>query len=263
MSKLIDMTGMVFNRWLVLSYAGSGFWLCKCSCGTEKRVIGFNLRNGISKSCGCWRDEKAVKDNTTHGLSAKRIYGRWSDMHNRCYNPNAKRYSDWGGRGIIVCERWNKNNPKGLLNFYEDIQRLGDKPNNSYTLDRIDNNKNYSPDNVRWATKKEQRINQQEHRLRYLTYQGITRLMKEWAEELRTYPSNILYWIKKGKNFEWIYEYYKNIISTNVHLTYRDETLEIKEWAKRFGTRVGTIKRSLSRGKSFEDIYNYYGSKIV
>lgn len=263
MAKFIDIKGNQFNRWTVVAYIGGGYWACKCSCGTEKKVIGYNLRYGISKSCGCWRDEKAVEDNTTHGLSDKKIYSGWLDMHERCYNVNNRRYKDWGGRGIKVCDRWNKNNSEGMKNFYEDIRRLGTRPGIYYTLDRIDNDKSYSPDNVHWASKKEQRTNQQAHRLRYLTYQGTKKLMKEWAKELKVHSSNILYWIKKGRNFEWVYDYYKNIVSTDVYLASGGETLEIKEWAKRFGTRVHTIKRSLCRGKSFEDIYKYYGSKTI
>lgn len=129
-------------------------------------------------------------------------------MHQRCYNKSHSRYKDWGGRNIKVCERWNKENPKGFENYFKDLELLGPRPDSSYTIDRINNDKDYFPDNIRWADKKEQRLNQQSHRLRKFTYNGETLCMKEWAKRISAHSSNILYWIKRGKSFDWVYAYY-------------------------------------------------------
>ena len=210
MSNFIDIKGKIFYRWTVIQHTIGEYWLCQCDCGVEKEVCSYNLRHRISKSCGCWRDEKAVIDNLKHGYSDTLTYKRWLDMHQRCENPNNRRYKDWGGRGIKVCDRWHKDNPDGFMNYIKDIELLGDRLDNTYTLDRIDNDKDYSPDNIRWANKRKQRINQRSSRIRYLEYAGVKKTLKEWSIELQAYSSNILYFIKRGKSFEWIYEYYKN-----------------------------------------------------
>jgi hypothetical protein len=212
MAKFIDLSGKSFNRWTIIKYESKGFWLCKCICGTEKKVFAFNITHGISKSCGCYRDEKAASDNFIHGLSDTPIHKRWMDMHQRCENPNNSRYKDWGGRGITICPRWHRSNPNGFINYVSDIKNLGEKSDDSYTVDRIDNDGDYSPENIRWASKNEQRLNQRKHRLRTISYIGFTRSLKEWAKLLNTYPSNILYYIKRGKDFDWIYKHYKGSV---------------------------------------------------
>lgn len=209
--NFIDLTGKVFNRWTVLKYAGKGRWLCRCLCGTEREAPGYNITHGISKSCGCYKNEKAASDNYVHGMADTPIHKRWMDIHQRCYNENNKRYRDWGGRGIRVCDRWHRDNPKGFINFLDDVHNLGEKPDRSYTLDRIDNNGDYTPDNIRWSSKHEQRMNQREYRIRILDYLGVRKTMKEWSVELNTYPSNILYYLKRGKDFDWIYNHYKGV----------------------------------------------------
>ena len=220
MRRVIDLTGKSFGRWVVIDrgqrrqqFNGTfrTTWVCKCLCGNIKEVPSFDLRNGFSKSCGCYQKEKAISDNTTHGLSKTVEYAHWTDIHQRCYNKNHPRYKDWGGRGIEVCPRWHKENSGGFKNYYNDVKLLGSSPDVTFTIDRIDNNKNYSPDNIRWASKKEQRLNQQNHRVRILTYKNESLCMKEWAKKISIHPSNILYWLKKGKSFDWIYNNYMNM----------------------------------------------------
>lgn len=153
----------------------------------------------------------SLSDSTTHGLSDTKEYRCWADMHQRCYNKRHPRYKDWGGRGIVVCKRWYKENPEGFKNYYNDRKLLGSPPDSTYTIDRINNDKEYSPDNIRWASKKEQRLNQQSARIRTLTYKGESLCMQEWAKKILAHPSNILYWLKKGKSFDWVYNHYKNM----------------------------------------------------
>jgi hypothetical protein len=132
--------------------------LCRCECGTEKRIRAQLLKNGQTKSCGCIRDELtrmlAVRTLSTHGLHSHPLYHTWNSMHRRCSNPKTRNYADYGGRGIRVCERWT--GPEGLRNFIED---MGVKPSPKHTLERIDNDGNYEPGNCCWATAQEQERN--------------------------------------------------------------------------------------------------------
>jgi hypothetical protein len=162
--KIVDITGQRFGRWTVLALhpqrAHSGrqaMWLCRCRCGAERILLGQSLRRGDSTSCGCFRQEVLKKRNATHRLSRTRIYRIWTNMKTRCFNPRHRSYADYGGRGITVCDRWRES----FSAFYAD---MGDPPNRFYSLDRIDNNGNYEPDNCRWATPLMQTHNQRPRR---------------------------------------------------------------------------------------------------
>jgi hypothetical protein len=134
--------------------SGKVVWECKCDCGNIAYVQSTKLIHKNSKSCGCYSSEKTTEMNLTHGLTGTRLYSIWASMKTRCNNPRRKCYSYYGGRGITVCYEWENDFTK----FYEWAV------NNGYsdvlTLDRKDCDKGYSPDNCRWATWHEQRINQ-------------------------------------------------------------------------------------------------------
>lgn len=156
MQKLIDLTEQIFDRLTVIKRVdddkyGHPRWLCKCNCGNQKVVSGYNLKNGSTKSCGCLCKEKITRNR----LSKTKIGRRWYSMNQRCNNKTNIGYKNYGGRGISVCERWSIKNPKGLENFYADV---GDPPK-GMSLDRVNNNGNYEPNNWRWANKKQQSNN--------------------------------------------------------------------------------------------------------
>ena len=134
--------------------AGDVRYSCSCDCGKEHVVSARLLRDGSSTSCGCKRYSLIAKSSriqkTTHGRSRDRIYMVWNSMIQRCVNPRHRRYADYGGRGITVCDRWMK-----FENFLAD---MGEKPD-GLTLDRIDNGRGYEPENCRWATYSQQNKN--------------------------------------------------------------------------------------------------------
>lgn len=190
-----DMTGERFGRLTVISYAGKApnghsMWECKCSCGSFVKVSGSNLKSGKQVSCGCKRREQAGQLNLIHGESKSRLHSIWCNMITRTENPHGTAYPCYGGKGIAICPEW-RNDFSAFKNWAEANGYAED-----LTIDRIDNNKGYSPDNCRWVTWKDQ-FN---HRTtcHYLTFRERTQSIAQWAEELGISKSALYQRISAG-----------------------------------------------------------------
>ncbi len=179
---MTDLSGKKFGKWTVLSLVKREkgeryFWLCRCECGTEKKVNASHLKRGASKSCGCLAREKLISRNYKHGhaISGKhsRLYTIWSHMVQRCTNPNVERYPQYGGRGIKVCDRW--------LNFENFIEDMGESYKDNLSLERVDVNGNYELSNCKWIELQEQPKNKQntvklEYNGKTYSYQELSKL---------------------------------------------------------------------------------------
>ncbi len=155
MPSFINRIGQRFGRLVVIALSpaqGKVRWICHCDCGNRKDIACSDLVTGHASSCGCRRREIGKTKNVSHGLSRSTEYQSWNHMNDRCYNHKSKDFKEYGGRGIVVCQRWRHS----FENFYAD---MGPKPSPSHSIDRRVNDSGYSPLNCRWATKKEQANN--------------------------------------------------------------------------------------------------------
>ncbi len=165
-----DLSGSKFGRLAVQWWAGRNeyghHWFCLCDCGAFAVIFSGSLTQGLTQSCGCLRRERTSAKNTKHGCGGKGKkrtpeYHSWTHLVSRCTNPKHKFFADYGGRGIVVCDRWLGDH--GFENFLAD---MGEKPEPKrlYSIDREEVDGNYEPDNCRWATKKEQNNNQRRNK---------------------------------------------------------------------------------------------------
>lgn len=206
MPRLIDMTGNTYGRLVVVcrttgSTVGHTYWKCKCECGNVCIVDAYKLRKGITKSCGCSKVQYEKEAHTTHGLSHTRLHNIWMCMIKRC-STNGKTVVDgYGGRGITVCSEWLGKD--GFLHFKEWALSNGYK--NNLTIDRIDNNGIYSPENCRWATAETQANNKRNNVL--TTYRGEQCTAAQLSKLINVPYWTCLRWIKKGMSGDEIEKY--------------------------------------------------------
>lgn len=175
--NFIDITGRTYGRWLVMSYQGKSKWLCRCTCGRLISVDAHTLRSGSSRGCGKCYAKKTIQ----HGMSRSPEYHVWWDMIDRCENPDNPSFDNYGGRGITVCKKWHD-----ILQFLAD---MGNRPSDGYSIERLDNDLGYSPDNCEWATAKQQSRNTRAN-VR-LVVNGEERTIVEWAEIMMVRPGLI------------------------------------------------------------------------
>lgn len=188
--RRIDMAGMVYGR-LIVQHADGPDWLCLCTCGRTCTVSRKLLITGRTQSCGCLRKEVTASLNKTHGASRSALYDVWCGMKQRCEYPKHKHYHRYGGRGIKVCLRWQM-----YATFAFDMGY----PLPGQTLERIDNDGDYTPTNCRWATRKEQGLNRADNK--YLTVGTETLTQSQWAGRLGISSASLKERLDKGWSVE-------------------------------------------------------------
>ena len=191
---------------------------CQCECGKIKTICVAELNNGDTKSCGCLGAENRVKSITKHGLSRKgnSEYEIWKGMKARCYNKNHSKYADYGGRGIIVCERWKHS----FNNFITDV---GLRPSELHSIDRFPNTSgHYEPGNTRWATDEQQSRNKRNNRYYFFGTRKL--VMEDWAKIFHVDQSTLWEHLKTKSIEEMLVFYYKKGKITNPEMAAEIET---------------------------------------
>ena len=171
-----DLTNNIFGKLHPITLEGinkyrQAVWLCQCECGNFKIARAIDLKNGKIKSCGCLKQK-------SEQISYKKLYAVWQSMKQRCLNKKNKDYKNYGGRGIKICQEWLDN----FMNFYNWAINSGYKENVGLSIDRINVNEGYCPDNCRWTDNKNQARNRRTNRK--ITYKGETHCVSEWLSLL-------------------------------------------------------------------------------
>lgn len=254
---IVDLTGQKFGLLLVLRHQGKNkhgknLWLCACECGRDNSIKtveqGKLLRKNFpTRSCGC-----LVKKHGHAGKTGRSgTYKSWESMLARCFSEKSASYKDYGQRGITVCDKWNPAKGGSFCNFLSD---MGERPK-GMTLERIDVNKNYTPDNCKWATMKEQASNRRNTFM--LAFMGKTQSFMAWAEE-----TGIPYATLKKRicAYGWSAERAlttsnttkKQSKSSDVIVSFNGESLCLSEWARKYDISATTIRNRLRAGWSAE-----------
>lgn len=237
--RLIDRTGDRYGRLTVIERLPAksktdtnARWYCRCDCGRSTVAYGQDLERGKVKSCGCLNAERIMQ----HGYSGRHVYGVWQAMRQRCENPKAQRYADYGARGIRVCDEWRR-----FENFLAD---MGDRPQ-GYSLDRIDNDGPYSKENCRWTISKVQNNNKRDSRV--IEFRGEKRTLAEWADHLGLEWSSL-----RGRidRYGWDLERALTTPPTVTKLyEFNGKTLSLRDWAVESGIPLETLRSRVSKLK--------------
>jgi hypothetical protein len=244
--------GARYERWTLVERATGERVLARCDCGTEKVVHFHNLRSGMSRSCGCLAREVCSVRARTHGGTGTAMYRIWASMKSRCHgSPKLKQFKHYGGRGITVCPAW-----LGEGGFERFVADMGPRPSPKHSVDRIDNDGPYSPDNCRWATKREQARNTR--RNVWLEHGGRRMLATDWAKELGISRQALEQRIRWGWSVEKICTTPAPVFANAmrgrvpgsrllVHDGIRDT---VAGWERRTGINHRTILQRLQSGRS-------------
>lgn len=254
--KFSDITGLRFGRLEVLEPTSSHItsetkFVCRCDCGTVKAIVGRSLTKGFTTSCGCYRNERVAQTNSTHGGTSVRsekwyreAYGVYKGMFSRCYDQRSTPYKNYGGRGIKVCDRWHD-----FENFVLDMYP---KPNPDLTLERVDVNGDYCPDNCVWADRVEQANNKTTNVL--ITAFGRSMTGPQWSRETGVPYYTIRARLKRGWSAERAVS--GEIVEAGQHavtmISIGDKSRTIYEWSKISGIAAPTIRARMQKGEDAE-----------
>lgn len=195
--RVRDMTGQTFGRLTVKAFRGTNkrrcaLWECSCSCGHIVVVSSESLRKGNTKSCGCLHKDYVLRYMYKHGetgLTKTPEYKAWSSIMERCTNPLHKSWVSYGGRGIRIAPAWR-------ISYLDFLKAVGRRPGRGYSIERIDNDGDYTPENCRWATAKEQGNNRRTNR--WLDFNGCRKTVAQWCEELGLVRSTVTSRLRAG-----------------------------------------------------------------
>lgn len=192
----LQLVGKKFNMLTVEGYAGKGKWKCRCDCGNETVLHSYPIQHGIVKSCGCLPHKRRPRLNRRNNKNfvARQHpeYSLWCQMRARCQRQSHEAYHNYGGRGIRVCDRWQ--------DFSAFLEDMGPRPGKGYTVDRIDNNKNYEPGNCRWATRAQQSRNSRQ--VKPVTWNGETLPLGDWADRFGVPLERLRTRVSRGMDVE-------------------------------------------------------------
>ncbi|UVD43225.1 deoxyuridine 5'-triphosphate protein [Enterococcus phage TJE2] len=249
-----SLVGKTFGRLTVIKDSGeratngSILWECKCSCGKTSLVRGSELIGGRTKSCGCYSTDVLKKVATKHGLSKvngkpTKLFRAWASMKQRCYNKNHASYKDYGGRGITICSEWRENfeafHDWAMTNGFSD----------DLSIDRIDNDKGYSPDNCRWVDAKTQ-IRNRRNTVTY-EWQGKEYTRAELSRLTGINEQTIASRLNKGFSLEEVL--FSKVGTSVLLMTYKGETKPVKQWCKELGLNYATVRNRHYKGWTDEE----------
>ena len=245
MPPFIDLTKQNFNRLTILERIKNTNpirWECQCACGNTTTATTNSLRTKKVQSCGCLRKELTTKRMTTHNMSRSPEYKSWTHMIGRCHNPTDQDFKNYGGRGIEVYQEWRDS----FLAFYNYI---GKRHSKKHSIDRINNEGNYCPGNIRWADRKTQNNNSRRNHL--ITIDGVTKTIAQWAKTMDISPLTICNrlqnnWTPEKSCLHPVRPHREDIITVN------GIPKTTKQWAKTMNIRPGLITQRLLRGWSPE-----------
>ena len=245
------MIGHRYNRLIVESFAerrrGKDYYNCLCDCGNRKVIEGYKLKTGHTKSCGCLVRENGL-NNKTHGMTNTRLYRIYAGIKDRCLNKSNERYSDYGGRGIEICEEWLSD----FMSFYN--WAIDNGYSEELSIDRIDVDGNYEPNNCRWATDEEQANNKRNSHM--IEFNGETKTLAQLSK-LRNIPvSTLLYRLESGWSIKQCLNLENPPSKTNIRGTmieYNGEVNNLTTWSNKVGINKETLRHRLKNGESIEE----------
>jgi hypothetical protein len=260
MNKKLDLTNHKYGRLTVLApventSSGKTQWLCRCDCGKTATVVSARLRSGITRSCGCLSRENSAaigKSNAQHGFAShvnpSRTYRIWMGMKTRCTNPNSDQWQNYGGRGVKVCDRW-------LHSFECFLEDMGEPPSTRHSIERIDVDGNYEPDNCTWIPLEDQQYNRR-NSLR-LEFQGKTQALALWAKELGLDVHLLQNRLKLGWTVERAFTtpVDRRFGHLSLH-TFQGKTQSLSAWSRELKINRATLEKRLRSGWSIEKAFS-------
>lgn len=242
----IKTTGSTVGAMTLLSFFNNrngiaSVWECQCVCGKILFVPEHAMQNPTRlKGCGCTKRAITSAIHTKHGMTARPEYGIWKGIKARCTIKSARGYDGYGGRGIVVCERWFGS----FQNFFDD---MGPRPSKKHTIERKDNDGPYSPENCEWVTIETQSRNTR--RTRLFTHDGVTLCAKDWSKRIGIKYVTFIARLKSGVSIE---EIVRAENRAKRMITFDGQTMSLADWSRKLGLPEGMISRRLASGWTIE-----------